>query len=538
MSSNALTPSGGKPEQHDLAAAWSMPYLDYQALAAHPAAFDLVPFVEASQRRCVAVRRQDGYFLVLCEGFSSETLSWLERRLTEHADDAPYDFAITAAADLDAYLSQQEASLRAIDSVAALEDADALQADSPMGDEISLAGISQAQSAVVRLIDSTLYDALKAQASDIHFETFSAGLAIKYRIDGVLIPIKQVAGVQLASQVVSRTKVLSQLDIAERRVPQDGRYRAKIGGRDIDFRVSVMPSALGEDVVIRVLDKHTLASSLEGLTLEGLGFDSAMIEEIRMLAAQPYGMLLVTGPTGSGKTTTLYAVLSEVNRGEDKIITIEDPVEYQLPGVLQIPVNEAKGLTFARGLRSVLRHDPDRIMVGEIRDHETAEIAIQAALTGHTVFTTVHANNVLDVVGRFLHMQVDLYSFASAVNAIMAQRLVRMNCPHCVASYQPSSEVLRRSRLPEGRPLDTFDFRKGQGCAHCRGSGYRGRRAIIELLVMTDALRAAIVGRVPADQLKELARHSGLRPLRDAALELVATGTTSLEEANRVTFVD
>jgi general secretion pathway protein E len=538
MNSTALTFLRETPRQHALSDAWSMPYVDYQALMAHTAAFDVVPFVEASQRRCVAVRQPDGYLLVLCEGFSPDTLSWLEQRVIERGEDTPFDFVITAAEDLDAYLSQQEASLRAIDSVAALDDVDPLQADIALGDEISLAGISQAQSAVVRLIDSTLYDALKAQASDIHFETFSAGLAIKYRIDGVLIPIKQVAGVQLANQVISRTKVLSQLDIAERRVPQDGRYRAKIGGREIDFRVSVMPSALGEDVVIRILDKHTLASALEGLTLEGLGFEAAMIEEIRTLAAQPYGMLLVTGPTGSGKTTTLYAVISEVNRGEDKIITIEDPVEYQLPGVLQIPVNEAKGLTFARGLRSVLRHDPDRIMVGEIRDQETAEIAIQASLTGHTVFTTVHANNVLDVVGRFLHMKVDLYSFSSAVNAIMAQRLVRMNCLHCIAPYQPSSALLRRSRLPENRPLDAFDFRKGQGCAHCRGSGYRGRRAIIELLVMTDALRAAIVGRIPADQLKDLARRSGLRPLRDAVLELVAAGTTSLEEANRVTFVD
>ncbi len=534
---NTLIP-GGLHAEHPLGVAWAMPFLDYQALTRMQPAFDVVSFVDAGARRCVAVRSDQTLFLVVSAGFNADTLYWLEQQAADASPATPFDFAVTDAADLDAYLSQQEASMRAIDTVAALgEPLDAVPTTA-VGNEISLAGISQAQSAVVRLIDSTLYDALKAQASDIHLETTGAGLAIKYRIDGVLIPIKQISGSALALQVISRTKVLSQLDIAERRVPQDGRYRARIAGRDIDFRISVMPSVHGEDVVIRVLDKSALASALDGLTLDRLGFEASMIEEIRALAAQPYGMLLVTGPTGSGKTTTLYAVISEVNHGDNKIITIEDPVEYQLSGVLQIPVNEAKGLTFARGLRSVLRHDPDRIMVGEIRDHETAEIAIQAALTGHTVFTTVHANNVLDVVGRFLHMQVDLYSFGSAVNAIMAQRLVRMNCLACVAPESPAPQMLRRSRLPTEPPVETYRFSKGRGCAQCRGTGYRGRRAIVELLVMNDALRGAIAARLPMDQMKAIAQRAGLRPLRSAALALVASGATSLEEANRVTFVD
>jgi general secretion pathway protein E len=340
-------------------------------------------------------------------------------------------------------------------------------------------------------------------------ESTSSGLTIKYRIDGVLTPAETVPGIEIAEQVISRIKVMSELDIAERRVPQDGRFKARREGREIDFRVSVMPSALGEDAVLRILDRRALSDQLQGLTLDSLGFDADIKERMRKLSAEPYGMLLVTGPTGSGKTTSLYATITEVNKGLDKIITIEDPVEYQLPGVLQIPVNEQKGLSFARGLRSILRHDPDRIMVGEIRDPETAEIAVQSALTGHLVYTTVHANNAFDVIGRFTHMGVDPYNLVSALNAVLAQRLVRVFCTSC----------------------------KGKGCAQCRGTGFRGRKAIGELLVLNDELRDLIIARAPARKLKEVARAAGTMPLREAAQRLVNNGETSLEEINRVTFV-
>ena len=329
---------------------------------------------------------------------------------------------------------------------------------------------------------------------------------------------------------------MSELDIAERRVPQDGRFKARRSGREIDFRVSVMPSVFGEDAVLRILDKQSLSDQLRGLTLDQLGFRDGFIHKLRRLYSEPYGMLLVTGPTGSGKTTTLYAVMTEVNKGLDKIVTIEDPVEYQLPGVLQIPVNEQKGLTFARGLRSILRHDPDRIMVGEIRDSETAEIAVQSALTGHLVYTTVHANNAFDVLGRFMHMGVDAYNFVSALNAVLAQRLVRVICRECAIEERPDEATLADSRL-EGKDLGGYRFMRGRGCANCRGTGYRGRKAIGELLVMNDELRELIVAREPVRKLKEAACAAGTVPLRQAALELVKTGETTLEEINRVTFV-
>jgi general secretion pathway protein E len=359
---------------------------------------------------------------------------------------------------------------------------------------------------------------------------------VKYRIDGVLSNVAQVPGVEVAEQAVSRIKVMAELDIAERRVPQDGRFKVAMQGREVDVRVSIMPSVFGEDAVLRILDRQALSEELSGLTLEGLGYAGATLARIRKLAAEPYGMLLVTGPTGSGKTTTLYAAISEINHGRDKIITIEDPVEYQLPGVLQIPVNEKKGLTFARGLRSILRHDPDKIMVGEIRDADTAQIAVQSALTGHLVFTTVHANNVFDVIGRFIHMGVDPYSFVSALNGIVAQRLLRMNCPQCATPATPSDELLELSGLTTDKTRD-FKFSQGSGCGHCRGTGYKGRRAIAEILLLTDELRELIVARAPIGQIKEAAIRGGTHSLREAALALVKSGDTTLEEINRVTLV-
>jgi general secretion pathway protein E len=401
-------------------------------------------------------------------------------------------------------------------------------------ENLSLASISADSSPVVKLVHSTVYDALKAGASDIHLETGPGGLAVRYRVDGVLVHVVTLGGAALCEQVISRVKVMSELDIAERRVPQDGRFRLALRGRPIDFRVSVIPSVHGEDAVLRILDKQALTDELQGLRLDALGFEAEVVVRLRRLSELPYGMLLVTGPTGSGKTTTLYAAISETNTGRDKIVTIEDPVEYQLPGVLQIPVNEKKGLTFARGLRSILRHDPDKIMVGEIRDPETAQIAIQSALTGHLVFTTVHANNVFDVLGRFSHMQVDSYALVSALNGILAQRLVRVVCEQCAEAVQPAPELVGQSGLAPDAVSD-WTFRTGRGCSHCRGTGYRGRRAIGELLVLNDELREAIVARAPARRLKELALAGGSKLIRAAALELVQRGVTTLQEANRVT---
>ena len=389
-------------------------------------------------------------------------------------------------------------------------------------------------SPIVKLVHSTIFDALRTGASDIHLESTHAGLVVRYRVDGVLITVATVNGADVSEQVISRLKVMSELDIAERRVPQDGRFKTAVNGRPIDFRVSIIPSVFGEDAVLRVLDKQALTDELRGLRLDALGFDPKTIARLRRLSALPYGMLLVTGPTGSGKTTTLYAAISETHTGSDKFVTIEDPVEYQLPGVLQIPVNEKKGLTFARGLRSILRHDPDKIMVGEIRDPETAQIAIQSALTGHLVFTTVHANNVFDVMGRFVHMGVDAYSFVSALSGILAQRLIRVVCEQCAESVRPPRALLDESGVSVVATA-TYNFRAGRGCLHCRGSGYRGRKAIGELLVLNDEIREAFIARVPVRQLKELAVKAGVRFIRDAALDLVRSGHTTLEEVNRVT---
>ena len=498
---------GGEVVSH-LSQALHMPGVTLDEMCAGEVAFDLVPYAEATRRGCVALRNgEHAVTIVLGDPFDLDTQDWLEERLA-----VPFRYRLARRQDVADYLARQEAALRAMDGVAS-----AMKVEGPANDEaqdLSFEAISETDSPVVRLVASTLYDAIKAGASDVHLESTANGLTIKYRVDGVLTPAESVPGTEVAEQVISRIKVMSELDIAERRVPQDGRFKARHkhggeAGREIDFRVSVMPSVFGEDAVLRILDRRALSDQLKGLTLDALGFDADIRDRMRELSAEPYGMLLVTGPTGSGKTTSLYATITEVNKGLDKIITIEDPVEYQLPGVLQIPVNEQKGLTFARGLRSILRHDPDRIMVGEIRDPETAEIAVQSALTGHLVYTTVHANNAFDVLGRFMHMGVDPYNLVSALNAVLAQRLVRVYCQAC----------------------------KGRGCAQCRGSGFKGRKAIGELLVLNDELRELIIARAPARKLKEVARAAGTTPLREAAMRLVNNGETSLEEINRVTFV-
>jgi general secretion pathway protein E len=493
-------------------------------------AFDVLTFEEAVERECLPLREGEALLLVMCDPFDVKLQAWAEQRI------APPDFAwgLAHRADVQAYLARYEETLRAMDTLLPAS----VQAGGSADDveNLSIRAISEDSSPVVKLVHSTLYDALKVLASDIHLETYPAGLLIKYRIDGVLTNVGSMAGLDLAEQVISRIKVMSELDIAERRVPQDGRFKVSVQGHEVDIRVSIMPSIFGEDAVLRVLDKQTLTDALKGLSLSYLGFDEVAIAGVRKLSNEPYGMLLVTGPTGSGKTTTLYAAISEINSGQDKIITIEDPVEYQLPGVLQIPVNEKKGLTFARGLRSILRHDPDKIMVGEIRDEETAQIAVQSALTGHQVFTTVHANNVFDVIGRFNHMGVDPYSFVSAMNGIMAQRLIRVNCTHCAREVKPDAKLLAESGISK-EDAASMKFRASTGCGQCRGTGFKGRKAIAEILYLNDHIRELIIAREPVRVVREAARNNGTRFLRECAVDLVRAGETTLQEINRVTFV-
>jgi general secretion pathway protein E len=512
-----------------LATTFDYRYMDGQDLAQLDPDFSILAPAEATRRHCLVAHDGPGLVAVFADPFDTTLRSWLEIRVA-----APIEWVLASREELDNHISRRAEALRAIDSVLAATQR-GVQSEKGI-DTLSYVSISEDASPVVRLVHSTVFDALRGGASDIHLETTATGLVVRYRIDGVLVSVAAVPGVELSEQVISRIKVMSELDIAERRVPQDGRFKIAFEGRPIDFRVSIIPSIFGEDAVLRVLDKKALTQQMSGLRLDVLGFDARVIKEVRRLSSLPYGMLLVTGPTGSGKTTTLYAAISETQTGRDKIVTIEDPVEYQLAGVLQIPVNEKKGLTFARGLRSILRHDPDKIMVGEIRDPETAQIAIQSALTGHLVFTTVHANNVFDVVSRFVHMGVDTYSFVSALSGVLAQRLIRVICTQCSQSYLPSPELLEESRISVVTTA-SFKFRKGQGCKHCRGTGYRGRKAVGELLVLNDEMREAIVNRAPVRQLKELASTAGVRLLRHSALELVRRGETTLEEVNRVTVM-
>ena len=403
-------------------------------------------------------------------------------------------------------------------------------------DKLTAAGDT---SPIIRLVDTTIFTALQRRASDIHIETRDDSVAIKFRIDGVLTQAMPPIAREHHSTIISRIKVMSELDISERRVPQDGRFRVKYGQpeRPIDFRVSIMPSIHGEDAVLRVLDKESMSEKFHKLVLDVVGFDEQDLRKFRRYISEPYGMVLVTGPTGSGKTTTLYAAVNEIKTDEDKIITIEDPVEYQIRGITQIPVNEKKGLTFARGLRSILRHDPDKIMIGEIRDTETAQIAIQSALTGHLVFTTVHANNVVDVIGRFLNMGVEPYNFVSALNCILAQRLVRLICESCRKVVQYPPEMLEASGLDPDQ-WSKVSFYEGQGCIECAGTGFRGRTAIHELLDLSDRIREMILLKKPTSEIRRAARDEGMRFLRESALDKVRLGMTTLKEINKVTFIE
>ena len=447
----------------------------------------------------------------------------------------PVRVMVGARSAIEGILKKSESSQRVLDD--ATEDFIQVLKDEDSSEDLTVERLTSDHSPIIRMVDAMVFTAIQRRASDIHIETQDDAVVVKYRIDGVLQPASRPIAKASHSAIISRIKVMAELDIAEKRVPQDGRFRLRVRGKTIDFRVSIMPSAHGEDAVIRILDKQSISEQFTELRLDILGFPELELRRFRKYIREPYGMVLVTGPTGSGKTTTLYGALAEIRSIEDKIITIEDPVEYQLKGITQIPINEKKGLTFARGLRSILRHDPDKIMVGEIRDPETAQIAIQSALTGHLVFTTVHANNVFDVLGRFLNMGVEPYQFVSALNCVMAQRLVRKICEKCRQPLAITRELLIESAMDPAL-ADTHTFYEGVGCVECGGTGFKGRMAICELLDLTDHVRELILERRPISELKRAAKEQGMRFLRESAVERVMLGLTTLREINKVTFVE
>lgn len=515
-----------------LAARYHLEYVDVSSFAPDPEILKSVP-VDLMFRYNFLPYRREGTRLVLVMADPTDIpvvdeLSLLLQTPIQPAVGTPSAIqeALKRGQGTQRVLEEASESFK-IQLVRGEEDAEVLSIDKIQADT----------SPIIRLVDSALFDALNRRASDIHVETRDEAVMIKYRIDGVLQPAMKPIAREHHSTIISRVKVMAELDIAEKRVPQDGRFRVKLGGRSVDFRVSIMPSVHGEDAVIRILDKESLSKQFASLRLDVLGFDDKELARFRRFIREPYGMVLVTGPTGSGKTTTLYAALSEIKTEEDKIITIEDPVEYQLRGVTQIPVNEKKGLTFARGLRSILRHDPDKIMVGEIRDAETADIAIQSALTGHLVFTTVHANNVIDVLGRFLNMKIEPYNFVSALNCVQAQRLVRTICEHCKREVRASAELLVQSGLDPAAYAD-IPFYEGAGCLECGGTGYKGRTAICELLDVSDRVRELILDRRSSAEIKKGAREEGMVFLRESAVSKALAGRTTLYEINKVTFVE
>lgn len=512
-----------------------LPYVDLAGFSAETALFSLIPADRAYQLGVLPYRRDgDVLTVVVADPLDLSLIGQLERLCGLRVE-----LAVTGADAITAALKRSEGTYEVLKGVS--QDFKLMMVvEGKEGKEKTVAldelGEDSA-SPVVRLINTVLLAAIQKRASDVHIETYEQGITVKYRIDGVLYGATDMLDRSHHSALVSRLKVMAELDIAEKRVPQDGRFRLRFNARDIDFRISILPSVFGEDVVIRILDKSSISDGVLNLRLESLGISPEVMKRFRKSIHEPYGMVLITGPTGSGKTTTLYAGLGELNSGEEKIITIEDPVEYQLDGVVQIAVNEKKGLTFAKGLRSILRHDPDKIMVGEIRDSDTAQIAVQSALTGHLVFTTVHANNTIDVIARFTHMGIDLYNFVSALNCVMAQRLIRMLCPHCKQEGKVIPELLELSDL-DPKQYAATKWYEGRGCEHCNGTGYRGRNAITEFLALTPRIRQMIVDRRPGDELLAAALDEGMTTLRQSALAKVLAGETTLKEINRVTFVE
>jgi type IV pilus assembly protein PilB len=516
-----------------LAARYHFEFVDVASFAPDPEILKSVPVELMFRHNFLPYRREGGRLvLVMADPTDIPVVDELSLLLQ-----TPIQPAVGAPGAIQEALKRSQGTQRVLEEASESFKLQIVRGDENGDEVLSIDKIQQDASPIIRLVDSTIFDALNRRASDIHIETRDDAVVIKYRIDGVLQPAMKPIAREHHATIISRIKVMAELDIAEKRVPQDGRFRVKVGGRNIDFRVSIMPSIHGEDSVIRILDKESLSKQFASLRLDVLGFDEKELARFRRFIREPYGMVLVTGPTGSGKTTTLYAALSEIKNEEDKIITIEDPVEYQLRGVTQIPVNEKKGLTFARGLRSILRHDPDKIMVGEIRDPETADIAIQSALTGHLVFTTVHANNVIDVLGRFLNMKIEPYNFVSALNCVQAQRLVRKICLQCRRELRASPELLVESGLDPAQYAQV-PFYEGAGCIECGGTGFKGRMAICELLDVTDEVRELILAKRSSAEIKRAAKEEGMVFLRESAVSKALAGHTTLQEINKVTFVE
>jgi len=527
-------PTGEVARAQRLANQYGFPYVDLEHFQIDHGLFRDIPLELMIRYQFIPEKREDGHIAVVV-GDPTDVLKLDELELLLGA---PLRVKVASAAAIRDKLQKSESTQRVLDEATEGFRMQLVGEDDEGEETLTIDSITQQESSpIIKLVDSIVFNAIQRRASDIHIETRDNEVVVKYRIDGVLYEALEPIDKRHHSTIISRIKVMSELDIAEKRVPQDGRFKLRLTGRSIDFRVSIVPTAHGEDAVIRILDKESMNKEFKNLRLDVLGFDDDMLVKFRKFIKEPYGMVLVTGPTGSGKTTTLYASLSEIQTSEDKIITIEDPVEYQLRGITQIPVNEKKGLTFARGLRAILRHDPDKIMVGEIRDEETAAIAVQSALTGHLVFTTVHANNVVDVLGRFLNMKVDLYNFVSALNCVLAQRLVRRICEECRHEVVYPASFLVESGLDPKQYKD-HRFFEGAGCIECNGTGFHGRAAISELLDLSDRIRTMILDRRPASEIKHAAKEEGMSFLRESALQKVMEGRTTLREINKVTFVE
>ena len=528
-----VDPEAEEARARQLAGEFRMEFVDVRNFRIQNDLFRRVPFDLMLRYGFIPEEQLEGRMaVVMADPTDVRRLDELELLLGQ-----PVEVKIGAQSAIEEILQKSESAQRVLDEATEDFRIQLVQGEGEDAEVLSIDSITKDQAPIIKLVDSTLFNAIQRRASDIHIETGETEVTIKYRIDGALYQAMDAIDKRHHQTIISRVKVMSELDISEKRIPQDGRFKLRLRGRTIDFRVSILPTVHGEDCVIRVLDKESMNKEFKNLSLDVLGIDEDTKTKLRKSIREPYGMVLVTGPTGSGKTTTLYACLSEILSSEDKIITIEDPVEYQLKGIAQIPVNEKKGLTFARGLRSILRHDPDKIMVGEIRDEETAQIAIQSALTGHLVFTTVHANNVVDVLGRFLNMNVDLYNFVSALNCILAQRLVRKICDHCKRPAEISDRLLEHSGLSPEMYHD-LTFYEGAGCIECNGAGYHGRLAVSELLHLSDPIRELILTRRPAAEIRRAAKEEGMSFLRESALERVFQGVTTLREINKVTFVD
>jgi type II secretory ATPase GspE/PulE/Tfp pilus assembly ATPase PilB-like protein len=527
-------PTGEAARAQRMAEQYGFEFVNLEHFQVDHQLFKDVPLELMIRYQFLPEKRENGHIAVVV-GDPTDVLKLDELELLLGA---PLKVKVASAAAIRDKLQKSESTQRVLDEATEGFRMTLVGEDEEGEETLTIDSITaQESSPIIKLVDSIVFNAIQRRASDIHIETRDNEVVVKYRIDGVLYEALEPIDKRHHSTIISRIKVMSELDIAEKRVPQDGRFKLRITGRTIDFRVSIVPTAHGEDSVIRILDKESMNSDFKSLRLDVLGFDDEMLHKFRKFIKEPYGMVLVTGPTGSGKTTTLYAALSEIQTSEDKIITIEDPVEYQLRGITQIPVNEKKGLTFARGLRAILRHDPDKVMVGEIRDEETAAIAVQSALTGHLVFTTVHANNVVDVLGRFLNMKVDLYNFVSALNCVLAQRLVRKICDSCrhEVTY-PDSFIIESGLDP--KEFRGTKFAEGSGCIDCNGTGFHGRAAISELLDLSDRIRTMILDRRPASEIKKAAKEEGMLFLRESALRKVMNGQTTLREINKVTFVE